>query len=198
MIRLFDILFSLIGIILLSPLLLIIAIFIRVDSPGEIIFRQKRVGKNGKIFRLYKFRTMVKDAERKGLQLTVGQSDNRITKIGFFLRKYKLDELPQLFNVLKGDMSLVGPRPEVEKYVNLYTEEQRKILKVKPGITDYASIEFIQENELLAQAQDPEKMYIEQIMPQKINLNLRYIENYSVKEYLKVVLLTIKHIIFAG
>ncbi|RMG79073.1 MAG: sugar transferase [Bacteroidetes bacterium] len=192
--RLFDIVFSLIGIILLSPLMLVITLLIMLDSKGGVIFRQKRIGKNGKPFYILKFRTMKPDSEKSG-QLTVGGKDSRITRVGYFLRKYKLDELPQLFNVLKGDMSFVGPRPEVPKYVELYTDEQRQILKVKPGITDYASIEYINENEILGQSNNPEETYIKEIMPQKIALNLKYIHEKGFWKDIKIILLTLKKII---
>lgn len=151
---------------------------------------QRRVGKNGKQFNLLKYRTMKKNSDKLGL-LTVGDRDPRVTTLGRFLRKYKLDEMPQLFNVLKGDMSIVGPRPEVKKYVDLYTEEQRKVLQVRPGITDYASLSYIDENEILAASDNPEKTYIEEIMPAKIELNFKYIENRSLKEYFKLIFLTI-------
>jgi lipopolysaccharide/colanic/teichoic acid biosynthesis glycosyltransferase len=160
----------------LSPVFIIIWICVRLESKGPALFLQTRVGLNEKDFRLFKFRTMYLNAEAKG-QLTVGMKDPRITGVGYFLRKYKLDELPQLFNVLKGDMSLVGPRPEVKKYVNLYTKEQKIVLSVRPGITDYASIAFINENELLAKAENPEKYYIEHIMQEKLALNLSYINS---------------------
>ncbi len=143
---------------------------------------------------MYKFRSMRVGSDKKGL-LTVGGRDPRVTRVGAFIRKYKLDELPQLFNVLKGDMSLVGPRPEVRKYVDLYTPEQRKVLSVRPGITDYASIEYMDENTILGQAEDPDKAYVDQIMPDKIRYNMKYIEHRSVKEYFKVVFLTLVHII---
>lgn len=151
---------------------------------------QRRVGKNGKQFNLLKYRTMKKNSDKLGL-LTVGDRDPRVTTLGRFLRKYKLDEMPQLFNVLKGDMSIVGPRPEVKKYVDLYTEEQRKVLQVRPGITDYASLSYIDENDILAASDNPEKTYIEEIMPAKIELNFKYIENRSLKEYFKLIFLTI-------
>ena len=174
--RLFDIICSLLGILVLGPVFIIIWICVRLESKGPALFLQTRVGLNEKDFRLFKFRTMYLNAEAKG-QLTVGMKDPRITGVGYFLRKYKLDELPQLFNVLKGDMSLVGPRPEVKKYVNLYTKEQKIVLSVRPGITDYASIAFINENELLAKAENPEKYYIEHIMQEKLALNLSYINS---------------------
>ncbi|EPZ59954.1 bacterial sugar transferase family protein [[Clostridium] sordellii ATCC 9714] len=168
--RIFDIAVSSIGLIVLLPILIVIAILIKLDSKGPVFFKQKRVGKNKKIFEIYKFRTMVTDAEKLGKQITVG-ADNRITKVGRFIRKYKLDEFPQLINVLKGEMSLVGPRPEVPKYVELYDIYQEQILLVQPGITDYASIKFKNESELLGCSNNPEKSYVEDIMPQKINLN---------------------------
>jgi lipopolysaccharide/colanic/teichoic acid biosynthesis glycosyltransferase len=172
--RLFDIIFSLLGLIVCSPLFLILAIAICLDSAGGAFYRQQRVGKNGKPFNIYKFRSMRTNSDRK-VQLTVGSNDKRITKTGRFIRKYKLDELPQLINVLNGDMSIVGPRPEVPKYVSMYTDEQRKVLQVKPGITDYASIEYANENDLLAASSDPEKTYINEIMPDKLALNKKYI-----------------------
>lgn len=190
MIRFLDILFSLIGILVLSPLFLIFYIAIVVGSKGGGFYCQQRVGLNGKDFKLIKFRSMRVGADNGSL-ITVGGRDPRITKIGYFIRKYKIDELPQLFNVLKGDMSLVGPRPEVRKYVDLYTVEQMKVLSVRPGITDYASIEYVDENEILGNADNPEEVYIKQIMPDKIKLNMKYIENKSVKEYFKIVFLTI-------
>jgi lipopolysaccharide/colanic/teichoic acid biosynthesis glycosyltransferase len=152
------------------------------------------VGRNNKDFKLLKFRSMVTDADTKGL-ITVGGRDPRVTQSGYFIRKYKLDELPQLINVLIGDMSLVGPRPEVRKYVDMYNETQRKVLSVKPGITDYASIEYIDENEILGRAENPEKVYIEQIMPEKIKFNMKYIQKRSVKEYFKIIFLTIGKIV---
>jgi len=194
MIRFFDIFFSFIGLIILIPIFLIISLLVVCTSRGAVFYKQIRVGKSNKDFVLYKFRTMKTGSDRKSL-LTVGDYDSRITKIGRFLRKYKLDELPQLWNVLKGNMSLVGPRPEVRKYVNLYYEEQKRVLKVRPGITDYASIAFVDENRILALSKDPEKEYIETIMPHKLELNLRYIENHSVKEYFKILLITVRSII---
>lgn len=194
MIRFFDFTFSLFGIILLSPVFLILYFAIRLESQGSGFYKQLRVGREGKDFYVYKFRSMRIGSDKQGL-ITVGGRDPRITRIGYFIRKYKLDELPQLFNVLKGDMSLVGPRPEVRKYVDLYTEEQRKVLSVRPGITDYASIEYVDENEILGKAKDWEKTYVEVIIPQKIHYNMRYIEHRNIMEYLKIILLTIKRII---
>lgn len=194
MTQLFDILFAGIGLIVLSPLLAVLYLLVCIESPGGGFYRQKRVGKNGKDFWLYKFRSMRKGADKKGL-ITVGGHDSRITHTGYFIRKYKLDELPQLFNVLRGDMSLVGPRPEVRKYVDMYTSEQRKVLSVRPGITDYASIEYADENVILGQSANPDKTYIEQIMPDKIRLNMKYIANHSIGEYFKIIFLTFKKII---
>ena len=173
--------------------MIIIAILIKLDSKGPIFFRQVRVTKNGREFKIFKYRTM-KIGSDKYSQITVGK-DSRITKVGDFLRKYKLDEIPQLINVLIGDMSLVGPRPEVPKYVALYTEEQREILTVRAGITDYASIEFSNENDILANEVDPEKAYIEKIMPRKIELNKKYLSEISVMTDIKIILLTIKKIL---
>lgn len=192
--RSFDILFSLIGLILLLPFFIIIALCIRLDSNGGIFYRQTRVGKDGKDFRLFKFRTMVSGSDKKGL-ITVGGRDSRITRIGYTLRKYKLDELPQLLNVLIGDMSLVGPRPEVRKYVDLYTEQQRMVLSVQPGITDYASIEYSNENELLGQSDDPETTYIQEIMPHKLQLNLKYIREKGMLTDLRIIFATLKKIV---
>jgi Sugar transferases involved in lipopolysaccharide synthesis len=177
--RFFDFFLSLIGLTILSPILIIVSILIKVDSNGPVFFMQTRVGKNGEYFKIFKFRTMIVDAEKKGKQITVGK-DNRITKVGATLRKYKIDELPQLINVLVGNMSLVGPRPEVPKYVNLYTEDQKKVLHVKPGITDLASIKYRDENDILATVDNPEEYYIGIIMKDKINLNLEYINTSNV------------------
>ena len=194
MTRLFDIIFSALGLVILWPLLLIIWLLIVLESRGGGFYTQERIGKDGVPFRLYKFRSMRPDSD-KGSLITIGGHDSRITKTGFFIRKYKLDELPQLWNVLKGDMSLVGPRPEVRKYVDLYTPEQRVVLRVRPGITDYASIEYADENEILGKADDPERTYIEQIMPEKIRYNLKYINHPTVGEYFKIIFLTFKKII---
>ena len=174
--RIFDLFFAFLGIMLLLPIYLLITIFIKLDSKGEILYKQERIGKDGIHFYVFKFRTMIPNAFSKGA-LTVGSRDPRVTNVGYYLRKYKLDELPQLFNVLIGDMSFVGPRPEVKKYTDLYNENQRVVLSVKPGITDYASIKYRNENDLLAQSSDPEKLYIEEIMPEKLNLNLKYIND---------------------
>lgn len=191
--RLFDILVSFILLVLLSSVFIFISLLIIFDSRGGVFFRQIRVGQLGNDFKLLKFRTMKPDSDKKGL-LTVGARDNRITKVGYFLRKYKLDELPQLLNVLGGSMSLVGPRPEVRKYVDLYTQEQAKVLNVKPGITDYASIEYINENEILAQSSNPEQTYIEEVMPAKLKLNQIYIQNPGLAHDFKILFLTLKKI----
>ena len=192
--RLFDIVFSLIGLILLLPLLLIIALIIKVESKGSVFYKQVRVGKNNTNFKIFKFRTMFIGSDKKGL-LTVGNKDPRVTKTGYFLRKYKLDELPQLINVLLGNMSFVGPRPEVRHYVNFYSKDDLIILTVKPGITDYASIYFRNEVEILKASDNPEKLYIEQILPKKIALNKQYIENNSLFTDIKIILKTILTII---
>ena len=194
MIRFFDFILSLVGLVVLAPIFIVLAIWIKIDSKGPVFYKQVRVGRNGIDFGLFKFRSMVVDADKKGL-ITVGGRDPRITRSGYFIRKYKLDELPQLINVLVGDMSLVGPRPEVRKYVDLYTYEQQKVLSVKPGITDYASIEYMDENEILGKSSDPEKTYIEEIMPEKIKYNMKYIQNKNVSEYFKIIFLTLLKIV---
>ena len=191
--RIFDITLSLLGLIILLPFMLIIAILIKIDSKGFIFFKQIRVTKGEREFKILKYRTMRVGSDKYS-QITVGK-DKRITKIGSFLRKYKLDEIPQLINVLIGDMSLVGPRPEVPKYVALYTDEQKEILKVRAGITDYASIEFSDENDLLASEKNPEEAYIEKVMPKKIELNKKYLSEISVLTDIKIILLTIKKIL---
>jgi len=187
--RLFDIIFALIGLISLSPILVIISLLILLDSKGPVLFNQVRVGLNNKDFKIFKFRTMRLGSDKLGL-LTVGDKDPRITRIGYFLRKYKLDEFPQLFNVLIGNMSFVGPRPEVRKYVNLYSKEDLEILNVKPGITDYASIKYRNEVELIKQIDNPEKIYIEEIMPEKIKINKLYINNNNLFIDIKIILKT--------
>jgi len=194
MTRFFDFTFSIIGLVILLPFLLIISVFIFLEDFGNIFYLQTRIGKNSKSFQLFKFRTMKADSDKKGL-LTIGGKDSRITKVGYLLRKFKIDELPQLINVCIGDMSLVGPRPEVEKYVKLYNSDQLKVLNVKPGITDIASIEYFDENILLGKAENPEKLYIEKIMPDKIQLNLKYINNPNLKFYFKILFLTFLKII---
>lgn len=189
-IRLSDFVLSAICLVIISPVLLLIAIAVKVSSKGPALYKQVRVGKNGNDFTLLKFRTMHVNAENKGL-LTVGGRDARITFLGYYLRKFKVDELPQVINVLKGDMSIVGPRPEVRRYVDLYNQEQRKVLLVLPGITDYASIAFRNENEILAAAADPEYLYIHEIMPRKIELNATFITNRNIKEYFSIIFKTV-------
>ena len=176
--RLFDLIFAIPGLLILSPFFAVIAVWIRLDSPGPALFRQVRVGQHGKEFRICKFRTMQVDAEQAGPQVSRGD-DPRITRCGRFLRAYKLDELPQLINVFRGEMSLVGPRPEVPKYVAVYPEAYREILTVKPGMTDYAALEYLDENELLRGVADPEKKYLEEILPVKIELYRTYLKNRS-------------------
>jgi lipopolysaccharide/colanic/teichoic acid biosynthesis glycosyltransferase len=192
--RLFDLMITLPMLLLVSPFFLIIALLIKIGSNGPVFYKQVRVGLNNRDFKIFKFRTMHINADKAGL-LTVGGRDPRVTPIGFFLRKYKLDELPQLLNVLFGSMSLVGPRPEVRKYVDLYNAEQQKVLSVKPGITDYASIEYSEENDLLATSSDPEKTYIEEIMPAKLLLNQKYIAEKSIITDIKIIWMTATKII---
>lgn len=193
--RLFDLLFSGIGLVFLLPFLIGIGISIQLTSKGGVFYRQIRVGKENVDFRMLKFRTMVTDADKDGKLITIGSRDSRITGIGYYLRKFKLDELPQLWNVFLGDMSLVGPRPEVRKYVDMYNEEQRMVLTVKPGITDKASIQYSNENELLGKSENPEKEYIENVMPAKLELNLVYIKEKSFFSDLKIIFQTILKII---
>ena len=176
--RLFDIIASGLGLIILSPLFLVVAVWVKLDSPGPVFYKQIRVGRNNKDFFLYKFRSMRVGADKKGL-ITVGGHDPRVTRSGYYIRKYKLDEFPQLINVFKGEMSLVGPRPEVRKYVDLYTPEQMHVLDVRPGITDLASIRYRNENELLEQASDPEQYYRDVVMQDKLRINLEYVRNHS-------------------
>ena len=194
MIRFCDIVFILFGLLFLCTVFLVVALWIVIDNPGPVFYRQQRVGKDGKDFGLLKFRSMRVGADKMSL-ITVGDRDPRVTRAGYYIRRYKLDELPQLWNVLVGDMSLVGPRPEVRRYVDLYTPEQRKVLSVRPGITDYASIEYIDENALLAESDNPDKTYIEQIMPAKIALNMRYINHRTIGEYFTIILLTFAKIL---
>lgn len=192
--RSFDFIVSLIALILFSPLFILISLIVIVTSKGGIFYIQKRVGKNFREFGIIKFRTMKPDSDKKGL-LTVGGRDPRVTAFGYYLRKYKLDELPQLINVLIGNMSFVGPRPEVKKYVNLYNDEQKKILSVKPGITDKASIAYSNENEVLVKYADAEQAYIEIVMPAKLKLNLEYIEHRSFSGDLKLIVQTVFKIV---
>ncbi|MEJ6737056.1 MAG: sugar transferase [Flavobacteriales bacterium] len=191
--RLFDVFCSGLGLLFLLPFFIILSIIIVVDSSGGVFYKQVRVGKNSIDFYLYKFRSMKIDSDKKDL-LTVGGNDSRITKVGYFIRRYKMDELSQLINVFLGDMSLVGPRPEVRKYVNLYTTEQLKVLTVKPGITDNASIAYFDENELLGKSSDPEETYVREIMPSKLALNLLYVNDHSLFSDVKIILRTIKTI----
>lgn len=185
---------ALTGIIVFAPLFIIIAVLIRIDSRGGVFYIQRRVGRFGVDFNLFKFRTMYTNSDRIGL-LTIGFRDNRITPTGYWLRKYKLDELPQLFNILIGDMSFVGPRPEVRKYVELYTPHQQRVLTIKPGITDWASIHYFNENELLAHAEEPEKLYVSKIIPSKINYNLSYIDQHDLWTDVKIIYQTIKRVV---
>lgn len=193
--RLFDIVMSFIGLILLSPIFLVIAIWIKLDSKGPVFYKQNRVGKDGKDFKIFKFRSMRQGSDKQGL-ITVGGRDPRVTNSGYYIRKYKLDEFPQLINVFLGDMSIVGPRPEVRKYVDLYTEEQLKVLSVRPGITDIASIKYRNENDLLEKAEDADKMYIEIIMPDKLKYNLEYINKKSFIYDIRLIFETLLRIIF--
>ena len=193
--RLFDVVASTCGLVTLSPLLVGVSICIKLDSEGEVFFRQERVGKDGKIFKIHKFRTMTTNAYNDGGGLTIG-NDNRITSVGRLLRKFKVDELPQLIDVLKGDMSLVGPRPEIPEFMVLYSDEDRqKILSVKPGITDKASIELIDENEILAQYENPRQAYIDVIMPLKAKYYIEYVNNQNLKGDIEIILKTLAKII---
>ena len=192
--RFFDVVASGFGLIVLSPLFLVLAIWIKCDSKGPVFYRQVRVGRGNKDFRIFKFRSMRVGAD-KGSLVTIGGHDPRVTRSGYFIRKFKFDELPQLINVLVGDMSLVGPRPEVRHYVDYWTPEQMHVLDVRPGITDPASIKFRNENELLEQAEDPEKYYIEVIMQEKIKLYLEYVEKHSFLYDFGLILKTFKVIV---
>lgn len=193
MIRFFDVILSFIGLLMLSPFLLVVYLLIRLESKGGGFYAQERTGRWGKPFLLYKFRSMRIGSDKKGL-ITVGERDSRITKMGYFVRRYKIDELPQLWNVLKGDMSLVGPRPEVKKYTDLYNDEQKKVLSIKPGITDWASIKYVDENRILGEAENPDETYVKIIMPSKIALNMIYINNHNVREYFKIIFATLSNI----
>lgn len=192
--RLFDIIASGIGLIILCPFLLLIAVIVKLDSPGPVFYRQVRVGRNNRDFRIFKFRTMQVDSD-KGSLVTIGGRDPRVTRAGYYLRKFKIDELPQLINVFLGDMSLVGPRPEVRHYVNYWTEEQMHVLDVRPGITDPASIKFRNENELMEQAEDPESYYINVIMQEKLKLYLDYVHHNSIWGDIKLIFQTFAVII---
>jgi lipopolysaccharide/colanic/teichoic acid biosynthesis glycosyltransferase len=188
--RFLDIIFSGLGLICLSPLFVFLALWVKLDSPGPVFYRQVRVGRNNRDFKLYKFRSMRVDSDKKGL-ITIGGHDPRVTQSGYYIRKYKLDEFPQLINVFLGDMSLVGPRPEVRKYVDMYTDEQMHVLDVRPGITDMASIYYRNENELLEKANNPEKYYREVIMQDKLRINLEYVRNHSVIGDFRMILKTL-------
>ena len=189
--RVFDIIFSLIGIIILLPLYLLIALSLKIESKGSVFYLQTRVGLRNKDFKIFKFRTMYTGSDLKGL-LTIGDKDPRVTRIGYYLRKYKLDELPQLVNVFIGNMSFVGPRPEVRKYVNHYSKDDLLIFSIKPGITDFASVHFRNEAEQLKMASDPEKMYLEKILPEKLRLNKKYVNSNNLITDVKIILETIK------
>ena len=187
--RLFDIIFALVMLLLFSPLFVVLACWVSIDSRGGVFFGQERVGLDGKPFKLWKFRTMKPHSE-KGGQLTVGASDSRITRAGYYLRKFKVDELPQLWNVVLGDMSVVGPRPEVPRYVALYSPEQRRVLSIRPGITDYASLRYFEESDILAKSANPEETYIQEIMPTKLALNLEYVHKHSFAGDLAIIVKT--------
>lgn len=192
--RLFDIVASGVGLLVLSPLFAVLAVWIKADSRGPVFYRQTRVGRNNKDFRLYKFRSMRPDSDKLGL-ITVGGRDPRVTRSGYYIRKYKLDELPQLINVFVGDMSLVGPRPEVRKYVDMYTAEQLHVLDVRPGITSLASIRYRNENDVLAASDDPERCYIERVMPDKLEIDLEYVARAGLWSDIKLIFSTFKEII---
>jgi len=191
--RIFDIIFSLGGIIILSPFFILFWVLIKLETKGNPVFKQLRVGENNIDFTLYKFRTMFPDSEKKG-SITIGGRDPRITKVGYYLRKFKIDELPQLFNVLLGDMSFVGPRPEVRKYVNLYSKQQLEVLNVKPGITDYASLKYFNENEILGNSSNPDEDYVNIIMPEKLKLNLEYVHGNNLLKDISIILKTLLRI----
>jgi lipopolysaccharide/colanic/teichoic acid biosynthesis glycosyltransferase len=192
--RIFDIVFSGMMLLILSPLMFILALAILIDSPQGVFFGQIRVGKDGREFRMWKFRTMKPNSEKLG-QLTVGARDNRITRVGFWLRKYKVDELPQLWNVFIGDMSMVGPRPEVPRYVALYNAKQKAVLSIRPGITDYASLLYFEESVLLAQSPDPESTYIHEVMPAKLQLNLDYLDKRTFSNDMSIIMDTVKRML---
>ena len=192
--RLFDIVASGLGLICLSPLFVVLAVWIKCDSRGPVFYRQVRVGKDNRDFRLFKFRSMRPDSDRLGL-ITVGGHDPRVTRSGYYIRRYKLDEFPQLINVFKGDMSLVGPRPEVRKYVDMYTPEQMRVLSVRPGITSLASIRYRNENEILAKADDPDRCYIERVMPDKLAIDLEYVDRATLWNDIRLIFSTFREII---
>jgi len=189
--RLFDIILSFIGLVMASPLLLVIAVLIKLECPGPVFYRGQRVGRGGKIFRIFKFRSMVENAEELGGPSTAGD-DPRLTKIGKFMKKFQLDELPQLINVLIGEMSLVGPRPDVKMYVDMMSEEERKVIfSVKPGMTDTASLWNFHEGDILRGSPDPEKTYMKKIRPEKIRLQVEYVKNRSFLLDLKIIIKTV-------
>lgn len=192
--RIFDIIASGLGIACLSPLFLILAIWIKADSRGPVFYRQTRVGRHNRDFRLFKFRSMRPNSDRLGL-ITIGGHDPRVTRSGYYIRKYKLDELPQLINVFIGDMSLVGPRPEVRKYVDMYTPEQLHVLDVRPGITSLASIRYRNENDILAAADDPDRAYIEQVMPDKLAIDLQYVTRANLLTDIRIIFSTLAAIL---
>jgi len=192
--RLFDIFASGLGLLCLSPLFAILAIWIKADSRGPVFYRQVRVGRGNRDFRIFKFRSMRPDSD-KGRLITVGGHDPRVTRSGYYIRKYKLDELPQLINVFIGDMSLVGPRPEVRRYVNMYSPEQMRVLEVRPGITSLASIRYRNENEILAASDDPDRTYIEKVMPDKLAIDLEYVADASLINDIRLIFSTFREII---
>ncbi|GGK29163.1 glycosyl transferase [Yeosuana aromativorans] len=192
--RLFDVVVSLLGLIILTPILLLIAILIKLDSKGPVLFIQPRVGLHNKDFNIFKFRTMVVESDKKGL-LTIGNNDSRITRIGYFLRRYKIDEFPQLINILIGNMSFVGPRPELRQYVNYYHEDDMVVFSVRPGITGLASIAFRNEVELLKNAEDPEQYFIHSIIPEKLKLNKAYIKKRDFFFDLKLIAITVVRVL---
>ena len=191
--RLFDLILAILSLVILLPVFIVISLWVLLDSKGGIFYLQSRVGWRNKDFLMYKFRSMRPGADAEGL-LTIGGKDPRVSRAGFYLRKTKLDELPQLLNIIKGEMSFVGPRPEVRKYVELYTEEQLLVLSIRPGLTDYASLEYFEESTLLAKSDEPEKVYIEEIMPAKLALNLRYIKERSLLLDIRIIFMTIARI----
>ena len=194
--RIFDVLFSGFVLLCFMPIGLVLAILILVESKGGVFFKQVRIGKNGTPFYLFKFRSMFIDAESMG-KITIGSKDPRITRVGFYIRRYKLDEFPQFINVIRGEMSIVGPRPEVKEYVDLYSEEQRKILAVKPGITDYASLTYFHENEILAKSENPQQTYIQEVMPEKIKLNEKYLANPTLLQDISIIRKTVVKMFFS-
>ena len=195
--RLFDVAFSLLALVVLAPLLLVIAVAIKLSGPGPVFFRQERVGRGGRTFRIWKFRTMVADAPDKGAQITAA-GDARITRAGRLLRRFKLDELPQFINVFVGEMSIAGPRPEVSRYVAMYNDRQRRVLSARPGMTDYASIAYADEERLLASAEDSESMYVNEVMPHKLELNLKYIDERSLWVDIKLIVKTFARVVGLG